>query len=549
MDDTSEKNLSDFLSLLRQKKNGEGKIIVFAGAAISMAAPSYLPIANWLLDATLDILIDKDVELLLEGTSLFNKNMIKDEIINLVSERFIPPEMIYDTIYEVAGKKVFSALECLKQNIPNHNHYILASLLSEGYIDYIVTTNFDRCIESALPKRFLGRTNANRLWKIHGDMANQRSMITTFRRVGKTFFDIKGLHKLQTLLDGSYVLFLGYGGTDADLVPSFRKAGIKTLYWNIFEEKDKNGKQNLLGQRVNICWIKSDLNQADNCLTLIAKELSIKYAFEQTNIGEIDRRVKANMRQWEFGLNTMKLSSEEKILALLQILYNIASFSQEKSAKIRNWLRVFNVADVYAENSQTKQKQLTNRTGRDLHAFRAEAALQLGQITQAGIHLKEAITTNILDHILVQNLLNCSALSVKEGYDKRLQSDFIAAEKKLEIAEIFLRRALKLCNILFLMSYEHTYQLKARVYANLGFIHVFRGDDKTAYSYYRKAEKLFRMGDLYGLYCCCAMLLELCLRLNKNEEVNRYRQILTDIQIGLPSAGRDCSIENENSNF
>lgn len=546
MDNTSAKNLKDFLSLLRKKKNGEGKIIVFAGAAISMAAPSYLPIANWLLDATLDVLIDKEVELLLEGTSLFNKNMIKDEIINLVSERFIPPEMIYDTIYEFAGKKVFSALESLKQNTPNHNHYILAGLLSEGYIDYIVTTNFDRCIEYALPKSLFGRANSNRVWKIHGDITNHRSMVTTFRRVGKNFFDIKGLHRLQTLLEGSYVFFLGYGGTDADLVPSFRKAGINTLYWN---EKDKNRKQNLLGQMTNICWITSDLNQSDNCLTLIAKELSIKYSFEQTDIQEINRRVKANMRQWEFGLNPMKLSSEEKILALLQILYNIASFSQDKSAKIRNWLRVFNLADVYAQNSQKKLKQLSDRTIRDLYAFRAEAALQMGHISQAGIHLKEVITTNILDHILVQNLLNCSALSVKEGYDKRLQSDFIAAEKKLEIAEIFLRRALKLCNGLFLLSYEHTYQLKARVYANLGFIHVFRGDDKTAYSYYRKAENLFRKGDLYGLYCCCAMLLELCLRLNKNEEVNRYRQILTDIQIGLPSAGRDCSIKNENSNF
>jgi hypothetical protein len=109
--------------LLNRRSSGEGKIIVFAGAAISIHAPSGLPTADSMVNASVDELLQNDrYGATIDNTSVLQEldKFIKEHSSSTGSSgRIIPPEMIYDAIYEFAGNKVFGGLDCLKSNRPN----------------------------------------------------------------------------------------------------------------------------------------------------------------------------------------------------------------------------------------------------------------------------------------------------------------------------------------------------------------------------------------------------------------------------------------------
>jgi hypothetical protein len=268
--DTNLESLDQLAAILTQKKNsGNTKIVVFAGAAISMHAPTCLPVAYSMLDATIKVLLYDPVL-----RKCFQQAGLLDKLYEYIgkncasSERVIPPEMVYDAIYEYAGEKVFGALECLKSNSPNLNHKILAALLNEDFIDSIVTTNFDSLIEQSLSEVSRNASSViKRIWKIHGDIRKPPSMVTTMRRVGRTAFDEDLVDTLRRLLDGSHVIFFGYSGMDPDLMPAFKTANMASVYWcvkagNQNSILDRDPCKTMIANRIPIRWITGDLQKA-----------------------------------------------------------------------------------------------------------------------------------------------------------------------------------------------------------------------------------------------------------------------------------------------
>lgn len=395
---TNLESLDQLEAIFTQKKNsGNIKIVVFAGAAISKRAPTCLPDATPMVEATIKVLLDDPVLSksfqqagLLTGLYQFFCSSCASPA------RVIPPEMVYDAIYEYAGEKVFSALECLKSNSPNLNHKILATLLDRGFIDSIVTTNFDSLIEQSLSEVSRNAPSvAKRIWKIHGDIRRPSSMVTTMRRVGQTAFNEDLVKDLRMLLDGSHVIFIGYSGMDPDLMPAFKTANMASVYWCVYRPEElKAGNENSIIDRdpcktikkeTPIWWILGDLQT--ELLIPVAERVFDKDTKDSiplpSNKPEIRKTCEsvspldASITKWERS-RFRRLSPVQKASAVLRILYYIALYSPKPHIA---WAFMIEAVNAMEKNGPLSKDRYAEFR-RDLHTFQAEAFLQLGELVQ-----------------------------------------------------------------------------------------------------------------------------------------------------------------------
>ena len=416
--DTNRESLDQLEAILKQKKNsGNTKIVVFAGAAISMHAPTRLPAANSMLDATIKVLLyDPVLSRCFQQAGLLDKlyQVIYENCASL--ERVIPPEMVYDAIYEYGGKKVFAALECLKSNSPNRNHKILAALLDRGFIDRLVTTNFDSLIEQSLSEGSRDSSGDMRIWKIHGDIRRPLSMVTTMRRVGQTAFDEDLVKDLKELLDGSHVIFIGYSGLDPDLMPAFKTANMACVYWCVYRAEElKAGDNNSIMDRdpcktihkngTPIRWIIGDLQT--EFLSPLAEKVFDTQARNSPSLasseraGLVDPRdvspLEVSSRKWERNI-FRRLSPAQKAGALLQILYDIALYSPEPQEALMVLIEAAEAMEKHLAFSKDRKSKFK----RDLGAFQAEAYLKLAELV--GQLSKDAIVDALSDPETRRNL-------------------------------------------------------------------------------------------------------------------------------------------------
>jgi len=557
----SERNdnvIAEFVELLSSRKNSrKGKIIIFAGAAISMHAPSCLPIANQMLEETIEMLFEDNVlKATFQKASIFDQ--LKKFIFPCLHSRVVPPEMIYGAIYESAGNKVFAALDCLKSNNPNINHKILATLLDKEFVDYIITTNFDNLIEQSLPKQSLSSIGTH-IWKIHGDIHKPHTVATTMRRIGQAAFDENLVSKLRGILEGSRVLFIGYSGADPDLMPAFITAQIKSAYWCVYkseelnpEEKtsliNKNPCKTIQNNKIPIRWIIGDLQK--EVLLPIAYKLKIlpkNFKTENAYFEEDRSPLTKSIDKWKHNF-FKRLSSIEKARSILQILYDIALYSSEP---IDAWVLLIETANALAEDSALINNKYP-KFERDLHAFQAEAYLKIAefieqldnhlttspvvdnlgelgvsqfndvknklgqlpfkingstpheQVGQLFVHAKNHLTTilplDFQDAVQIQAMLNISTILATLASSSNNSDD---ERRDLQGAEEILKLGLRICNSGD-VNPDQGNLLEARCRANLAVVYIRQGNPVEGSHLLGQAERLFRKaGDLYGYIVTC----------------------------------------------
>jgi tetratricopeptide (TPR) repeat protein len=121
------------------------RLVIFAGAGVSAAAPACLP-SWWDLDhAVVDALatVSSEVVGADPAKSLASRIKARQE------EGRLPPEWLAETIVDRLGDSYFQVLRCLEGASANVNHQWMAELALSGAIFAIVTTNFDTLIERA----------------------------------------------------------------------------------------------------------------------------------------------------------------------------------------------------------------------------------------------------------------------------------------------------------------------------------------------------------------------------------------------------------------
>lgn len=215
----------------------ESGLLVFAGAGVSMVAPSSLP--NWYQfnEAVLGALADE--------VKAYSKPQLGEWIFSDLIERRnkttqFAPDYMADVIAEEVGMDYFTVVQALDAPDTNACHETVASLAKAGFVRAVVTTNFDRLFErafdragvmyrvfassaefTALQELLSSDTDTGPLIvKVHGTVTDPDSMVDTMsqRLVGRP----AALEAaLATLYAKHHVLFLGFSGADLDYDPEY----------------------------------------------------------------------------------------------------------------------------------------------------------------------------------------------------------------------------------------------------------------------------------------------------------------------------------------
>jgi hypothetical protein len=205
-------------------------LVVFAGAGVSMPAPTLLPSWNAVNEAMLEALARR---LAVFTDQEFAIEVMNNLIATREGERYFTPDYQAQLIEDECGLEYFRVLQALDTEDRNACHDAIAALAAHHYLAAIVTTNFDRLIERALeaadvPYRvFYDSTHYDALpdvvasgfreplpvIKVHGSVEVPESMVDTLRQ------RIKGRPEaleraIRALLARHHVLFAGFSGAD-----------------------------------------------------------------------------------------------------------------------------------------------------------------------------------------------------------------------------------------------------------------------------------------------------------------------------------------------
>jgi NAD-dependent SIR2 family protein deacetylase len=232
MDET----LPEFERLLTAAK--ESRLVIFVGAGVSMGAPTNLP--SW-----------RDVNrIIVRSLAASASRAIDDKLCERAAQTILqrhekeklPPAYQAQVLAEFLYKRYFEVLRFIDSDRPNASHLAIAWLARLGCVRAIVTTNFDRLIETAFaavdvplvahykPEHFAalaGDLSALdqpggpcHLLKLHGSAEDPGTLIDTLAQ-RKRGFPAPVLSCARHLLDVGHWIFLGFSGLDLEAEPNY----------------------------------------------------------------------------------------------------------------------------------------------------------------------------------------------------------------------------------------------------------------------------------------------------------------------------------------
>src|SRR4029077_13642933 len=197
-----------------------GRLLVFAGAGISMAQPSCLP--NW--KGFNRALLEEVKKSALALPALPNDAAAA---IRRIDFEKLEVEGFSDTVVSsFAGESYFPILEVLDSEQTNAHHRAIAELARRGACRALVTTNFDQLLERALQEvgvpydAFVAPDDYRRdpktecsIYKIHGSVASAMTLVDTVtQKLRGLSFPVRA--RLADLFQSHHVLVVGFSGAD-----------------------------------------------------------------------------------------------------------------------------------------------------------------------------------------------------------------------------------------------------------------------------------------------------------------------------------------------
>lgn len=212
--------------------------VVWLGSGASLAAPSNVPGVTDLLAALFGVLGSPVGQ---QARRLIRRTMRQvGSAEDLVAQ--IPFEVAVGEIFRCTRDLVTDFLAGVIPDRgraqPNATHRAAHALMSDGFADLVITTNFDECLEAAGPWSALVpggdafTVNAHNLLKIHGTVSRAETLVATMeavlRRVRKEW-----TQSLSAVVAGKRILVLGYGFHDfLDILPALGEARpAAQVYW------------------------------------------------------------------------------------------------------------------------------------------------------------------------------------------------------------------------------------------------------------------------------------------------------------------------------
>lgn len=209
------------------------RLIVFAGAGLSMLPPTGLPSWREANGIVIDALCEESAELL--GAKRAER--ARRILLERHAAQRLPPEYQAEILADVLGSRYFHVLRHLDGQRPNAAHLALAELARAGHVEAILTTNFDRLLEVAFelvdapcqvlcsPEQFADPVpepgdDRCTILKLHGTVADPDTLIDTLAQ-RKRGLPASLLARVRALLHAGPWVFLGYSGLDLEAEPGY----------------------------------------------------------------------------------------------------------------------------------------------------------------------------------------------------------------------------------------------------------------------------------------------------------------------------------------
>jgi hypothetical protein len=172
----------------------DGGLVVFAGAGISMPAPSSLP--SWYLIN--EVVLESLAQRLEPFAGAQFSEEVRQQLIATRNDktRHFSPDYHAQIIEDECGPDYFRVLQALDADEWNGCHAAIAALAKAGFVAAVVTTNFDRLLERALDSAGVHysvyrKRKEYESWhidegplaiiKVHGSVEDLDSMVDTLR--------------------------------------------------------------------------------------------------------------------------------------------------------------------------------------------------------------------------------------------------------------------------------------------------------------------------------------------------------------------------------
>jgi tetratricopeptide (TPR) repeat protein len=216
----------------------ESRLLIFAGAGVSMGPPTNLPSwteVNRIVVRSLAASAARAI-----GQPLASN--ASEIILNRHAKEKLPPAYQAQILAEWLSYSYFDVLKFIDSDRPNASHLAIAWLAKLGAVRAIVTTNFDRLLERAFAEvgvplqthyeaehfaaiadnlDALDRTDGPcHLFKLHGSVDNPRTLIDTLAQ-RKKGFPRAVLDCMELLQKTRHWVFLGFSGWDLEAEPNY----------------------------------------------------------------------------------------------------------------------------------------------------------------------------------------------------------------------------------------------------------------------------------------------------------------------------------------
>jgi hypothetical protein len=242
------------------------RLVVFAGAGVSVSAPASCPTWFSLVRAIVGAAAEAHPRLRPVAEAATRRW--------LDSSLPVKVEQVCQFLHANLGSLMLDAFNILVRGAPNGDHRAIAELSRRQKVPLIITTNFDPYIEEALdaagvpfelhvgdPPRKVrrevegrGAAKITHVVKPHGSIADAYSMVVTMRQSGRPA--AKALHQLiTTALTNATVLLVGYSGNDDDIFPALLGAApaARRVFWALWDEQSLTPNLAAFVQRCASC--------------------------------------------------------------------------------------------------------------------------------------------------------------------------------------------------------------------------------------------------------------------------------------------------------
>ena len=268
------KNINNIINHIKSVKNGTHKkqgicVLIGAGADIS---------SGGILFRELKIRFLKENGCIIP-TSISDKNLDEKFEKNLV-------ELSQDGRCETLDKIM------RKHKKPSEGYSLLVMLAEMGYIDSVITTNFDYLLEEtqdllnlkpftiytpgrAIPEEYyLQRKKIPPIYlKMHGDLFDRLVTHLTRSEIRSKHYGEKFINLFTHIIQNNSIIIVGYGGYDDLITEVFRqqKNDIDGVYWcNICNPKEDSDLVKTLEQENKLWYVQTTF---DNLFQELAKNL------------------------------------------------------------------------------------------------------------------------------------------------------------------------------------------------------------------------------------------------------------------------------------